>query len=143
MIAIEGLTSASRDPSLPHESRIAQLAHLEAVIEHASHVLPAQGPITVFIHHNTLHAFEDLPFHEALKKAAPVFGCQIYLTEDRYRDELQRGRIRLSELQEVLEQDLGEGVRQPIPGFETRLDLRLSMLLYPLRSGPTNELLWY
>jgi uncharacterized protein len=116
---------------------------LTAIIEHAAHLLPAQGPITVFIHHNTLHAFEDLPFHEALKKGAQIFGCQTYLTEDRYRDELRRGRVRFSELQEVLEQDLGEGARQPVPGFGTRLDLRLAMLQYPLRTGPTDELLWY
>ncbi len=34
------------------------LARLEEVIEHASHPLPAQGPITVFIDHNTLHGTE-------------------------------------------------------------------------------------
>ena len=46
-------------------------------------LLPAQGPINVFIHHNTLHAFEDLPFDEAVKKGAQLYGCQPYLTEDR------------------------------------------------------------
>ena len=39
-------------------------------------------------------SFEDLPFTEAVKRAARVFGCHPYLTEDRYRDELRRGRIR-------------------------------------------------
>src|SRR6185295_16963967 len=82
--------------------RRAVLAALSGVIEHASHLLPAQGPITVFIHHNTLHAFEELPFDEAVKKAAHVFGCHTYLSEDRYRAELGRGRIRFGELQEVL-----------------------------------------
>lgn len=53
----------------------ARLARLGEVIEQAAHLLPAQGPITVFIHHNTLHAFEDLLLHEAVKKAAWVFGC--------------------------------------------------------------------
>jgi uncharacterized protein YbcC (UPF0753/DUF2309 family) len=119
------------------------LAELAAAIEHGAHLLPQQGPITVFIHHNTLHALEDLPFHEALRKGSQVFGCQPYLGEDRYRDELLRGRIRFAELLEVLEEDLGDGAREPVPGFGTRMDLRLAMLQYPLRIGPTEELVWF
>ncbi len=119
------------------------LAHLNEAIEHAAHVLPAQGPITVFIHHNTLHGFEDLPFHEAVQKAARVFGCQPYLTEERYRDALGRGRIRFDSLRDVLEQDLGERAGDQVPCFGSRLGLRLEMLQYPLWTGPTAELVWY
>jgi uncharacterized protein len=119
------------------------LCRLQEVIRHASHVLPAQGPITVFVHHNTLHAFEDLPFHEAVKKGAQTFGCQPYLSEDRYRDALARGRIRYSELQEVVEQDLGTRAAEEIPCFGNRLALWMAMLQYPIRTGPTEELVWY
>src|SRR5690349_4537348 len=94
--------SAEEDPRDP------DLAQLKHAIDEAAHLLPAQGPITVFIHHNTLHAYEDLPFNEAVKKAAHVFGCQPYLSEDRYRQELVRGRIRFADLKEALEQDLGD-----------------------------------
>ncbi len=116
---------------------------LRRAIEHAAHLLPAQGPITVFIHHNTLHAFEDLPFDEAVKKGGQIFGCQPYRTEDRYRDDLRRGRIRFNELQDVLERDLTDRGGQAVGCFGTRYDLRLAMLQYPLRTGPTAELLWY
>src|SRR5579883_81636 len=136
-------TTTLHDSSHVGEAQGSRLLHLGEVIEHASHLLPAQGPITVFIHHNTLHAFEDLPFTEAVKKGASVFGCQPYLSEDRYREELRRGRIRFTDLQEVLEQDLGDRAGEKIPCFGTRLELRLAMLQYPLRSGPTDELVWY
>jgi hypothetical protein len=120
-----------------------RLSRLSALIEQASHLLPAQGPITVFIHHNTLHAFEHLPFTEAVEKAAKVYGFQPYLSEDRYRAALTRGRIRFDTLQQILEQNLGEGAGEPIPCFGTRLSLRLAMLQYPLQTGPTEELVWY
>ena len=58
------------------------------IIEHAAHLLPSQGPIRVFIHHNTLHAFEHLPFHEAVKRGGATYGCHPYLPEDRYREKL-------------------------------------------------------
>jgi uncharacterized protein len=117
--------------------------HLKETIEHVAHLLPAQGPITVFIHHNTLHAFEELPFEEAVKKGARVFGCHPYLPEDRYRAELSRGRIRCAELQAVLQEDLGTRAHEPILHLGSRLELRLAMLQYALHFGPTEELLWF
>src|SRR5437763_6120239 len=91
----------------PLESEHHHLDELHHAIEHAAHLLPAQGPITVFIHHNTLHAFEDLPFPEAVQEGARTFGCQPYLPEERYREELERGRIRFVDLPTVLREDVG------------------------------------
>ena len=54
-----------------------------------------------------------------------------------------RGRIRFAELKETLEHDLGDRAGEKIPCFGTRLDLRLAMLQNPLRTGPTDELVWY
>jgi uncharacterized protein YbcC (UPF0753/DUF2309 family) len=116
---------------------------LEDTIERAAHLLPSQGPITVFIHHNTLHAFEEMPFNEAVKRGAELFGCQPFLTEDRYRQELSRGRIRFGDLWDVLRDDLKETAEEKIVDLCSRLNLRLAMLQYPLRAGPTEELVWF
>src|SRR5262245_10739063 len=134
---------AGRDSRLSAEPPDSRLERLQHVIDHAAHLLPAQGPITVFIHHNTLHAFEDLPFTEAVKKGAKVFGCQPYLSEDRYRQELRRGRIRFDDLEAVLRQNLGTWTDEKIVRLCTRLELRLAMLQHPLRLGPTEELRWF
>ena len=45
---------------------------LTRVIDQLAHLLPAQGPISIFIHHNTLHAFEHLAFEEAVERAAEL-----------------------------------------------------------------------
>jgi uncharacterized protein len=136
-------TASGAPPRVEAEKQSHRLIHLNEVIERAAHHLPAQGPITVFIHHNTLHAFEHLPFHEAVKRGAQLFGCQPYLTEDRYREELSRGRIRFEKLKRVLARDLGAGADQEVPPFGSRLEVRLAMLQYPLRTGPTPELIWF
>ena len=67
---------------------------LARAIDRAAHLLPAQGPISIFIHHNTLHAFEHQPFEEAVERAAGELGREPYLSEDRYRAKLAAGRIR-------------------------------------------------
>lgn len=112
-------------------------------IEQASRMLPAQGPITVFIHHNTLHAFEELPFDQAVEHGAKVFGCEPYLAEHEYRNALMTGRIRPDDLLLVLEDDLGLRAVEGIARLVSRIDLRLAMLQYPLRTGPAEELLWF
>jgi uncharacterized protein YbcC (UPF0753/DUF2309 family) len=119
------------------------LARLRHAVGQAAHLLPAQGPITVFIHHNTLHAFEDLPFDEAVRRGAEVFGCQPYLSEDQFRDALGRGRIRFPDLRAVLEDDLGGRANDPVPPRDTRIGLRLAMLQNALPAGSANELRWF
>jgi uncharacterized protein YbcC (UPF0753/DUF2309 family) len=115
------------------------LGHL---IEHAAHLLPSQGPITVFVHHNTLHAFEDLPFDDAVKTGAATYGCQPYLPEDFYRGEVARGRITPGDLAAVLIEDLGEDADVLIGFMGTRYHLRLAMIEHPLRLGTDAELRW-
>lgn len=133
----------SNPPSAAGPPLSEQDARLREAVLHAAHLLPAQGPIGVFIHHNTLHAFEHLPFDEAVREGSRVFGCEPYLSEDRYRDELARGRILFSELGTVLRRDLGEKAEEPLHGLSSRLDIRLAMLEHPLRSGGGHELDWF
>src|SRR5438876_9832320 len=92
------------------------LDYLQRVIDHAAHLLPAQGPIGVFIHHNTLHAFENLSFDEAVQQAGRVFGCEPYLSETRYHRERAAGRILDDDLRAVLSDDLGDYGHETVPG---------------------------
>ena len=80
---------------------------LAGLIEEAAHLLPAQGPISIFIHHNTLHAFEHLPFEEGVEHAAERLGCEPFLSESRYRDKLGSGRILAADVGALLEEQLG------------------------------------
>lgn len=121
----------------------ARLAHLREVLDHAGHYLPAQGPISVFIHHNTLHAFEDMCFDDGVKAGAKLFGCQPYLSEDRYRECLARGRIRLDDLLVVLLDDLGDEADTLLGFLGTRFNFRLAMLQFPPRVAPAAELRWF
>ncbi|QDV34443.1 DUF2309 domain-containing protein [Tautonia plasticadhaerens] len=136
------------DASTPESRHLAGLgghgpAHdLAHQIEHAAHLLPSQGPITVFVHHNTLHAFEDLPFDEAVRRGAATYGCHPYLPEGSYRGEVARGRITPGDLAEALVDDLGEDADVLIGFMGTRYHLRLAMLEHPLRLGTDAELRW-
>lgn len=120
-----------------------RLGRLNEAVEQAAHLLPAQGPIGVFIHHNTLHAFEHLPFEEAVRRGGEVFGCRAFLPEARYREEMGKGRVRFSELRAVLREDLGRRADEPVTRLGTRYELRLAMLQHPLRGGTDAEVRWF
>jgi len=86
-------------------SKPACLDTLRRAVEHAAHLLPAQGPIGVFVHHNTLHAFEHLSFEEAVIQAAQLFGAEPYMSEAAYRAELAQGRIQLVDVDAILDRE--------------------------------------
>src|SRR5712691_5866227 len=96
---------------------------LGRVIDQLAHLLPAQGPISIFIHHNTLHAFEHLPFEEAVERAAERLGCEPFLEESRYRDKLASGRILARDVEALLDQQLGARGASDVAGVGCRRDL--------------------
>lgn len=121
---------------------VADQSHLRHQIEHAAHLLPSQGPITVFVHHNTIHAFEDLQFDEGVQKGGRIYGCNPYLTEERYRQEAANGRIRIEDISAALLDDLGDNADRLVGFLGTRFHLRQAMLQHTLRQAPSSELQW-
>ena len=75
---------------------------LQHDLHEAAHVLPAQGPIEVFIHHNTLHAYQALPFHQAVARAEDELQVTGYLSEAEFRAAYAQGRIGPDDLEWAL-----------------------------------------
>src|SRR5688500_1644445 len=57
----------------------------EEAIHELKHFLPAQAPLKDFIHHNTLHAFQNVSFFQALKQSSEIFGYKVFMSLDEYR----------------------------------------------------------
>lgn len=72
------------------------------VIHELKHYLPAQAPLKDFIHHNTLHAFQHLPFDMAIRQASEILGYNVSLSLEEYRSLYTAGRINMSVLEVVL-----------------------------------------
>jgi uncharacterized protein YbcC (UPF0753/DUF2309 family) len=116
---------------------------LREAIALAAELLPAQGPISLFIHHNTLHAFEGLPFEQAVVEAAALLGGEPFLAEERYREAIAAGRVQERDVRAVLEEALGASGSAPLgPGLPTRLLVRERLLLHGVRSASHSELDW-
>lgn len=75
---------------------------VKEAIQHIKHYLPAQAPLKDFIHHNTLHAFQNKPFHAGIQTASERFGYKVYLRLDEYRNLLQSGKISEQALQDAI-----------------------------------------
>lgn len=78
--------------------------HLVQLIHELEHYLPSQSPLKDFIHHNTLHAFQHLPFHQGLHAAQQLFGFQTYLTLDAFRNLYHKGEISAAILDRAIAQ---------------------------------------
>ena len=113
---------------------------LLGTINRLAHLLPAQGPISIFIHHNTLHAFEHLAFEEAVEHAATRLGREPYLAEARYREKLASGRIRPRDIEALLVEHLGTSAAENIAGLGARLDLWRAVVLHGIPAAAGHEL---
>lgn len=80
---------------------------LGEILHELRHFLPAQAPLKDFVHHNTLHAFQHLPFHQGLKQAKTQLGYQGYLPLESYRDLFRSGKIKGQLLKNLLEDHFG------------------------------------
>lgn len=71
------------------------------------HYLPTQGPLKDFVHHNTLHAFQNMKFYDAIFKASAIFGFQTTLSLTEYRDLYKINRITPEILAKVIKDRKG------------------------------------
>jgi uncharacterized protein len=111
---------------------------LGGLVEHLAHLLPIQGPIGVFVHHNTLHAFQHLPFEQAVIDASHLFGAEPYMSEAAYRAELARGRIHLEDIDAVLDSEPDATIFPRL----SRHSLRRAMMTPGVREFDAATILW-
>ncbi len=72
------------------------------------HYLPTQGPLKDFVHHNTLHAFQDMKFYDATFKASAIFGFQTTFSLKEYRDLYAIKRITPDILNRIIVETKGD-----------------------------------
>ncbi|MBX3125699.1 MAG: DUF2309 domain-containing protein [Polyangiaceae bacterium] len=123
-------------------------------MKHCAKVLPAQGPIGIFVHHNTLHAYEPLPFEQGVEEAARRYGAEPYWSLAGYRAALAQGRIAERDLEVELRRELGDAADEPLAFGVSRLELArllaveverepsLATFEWMLTEGRAEPLLW-
>src|SRR5215471_18971738 len=132
---------------MPMESgsspRTAAPSHpISRLLDRLAVLLPAQGPITIFIHHNPLHAFEHHTFEQAVVHAAERLGCEPFLSEGTYRAKLASGRILAADVEAVLRDELGARAADDVAGLGSRLDLWRAIVLHGIPAVAGDELSW-
>lgn len=109
------------------------------MLDHAAHYLPTQGPIGVFVHHNTLHAFQHQEFEPSVIEAANLFKAEPFLSEESYQNDRARGRILDEDIDDVLSREPDAEI---IPGKLTRRQLRRALLIPGVRRVNGLDIAW-
>ena len=121
--AVPSPARTASEPRTDPESLVA------GILGNVAHLLPEQAPLSFFVHHNTLHAFEDLPFQDAVVHASEVLGTQPFQTEQAFAEHLRSGRICEDDIRAVLApHDEVDGDAEVVPGGPTLAEFRLRRL---------------
>ncbi|WP_293679566.1 DUF2309 domain-containing protein [Thiolapillus sp.] len=120
---------------------------IRETVHHLSHVLPGQAPIRDFVHHNTLHGYQHLPFREALAASGQATGARGYLSDEDFRQLYGEGRITRDHLLQVIDEDEslkgGERLLQPEGCADIHhRDVYLLSLTVPLDPLEPGQLDW-
>jgi len=112
---------------------------MRLAIEEVGRLLPTQGPIDVFIHHNPLHEFEDRPFFEALEHAAELYRASPYLPLETYQEEFLNGRISRPDLRKALKENQKSKESEVT---EQRINIEVDSLIVASSLNRTSKIWW-
>ncbi|MES2646802.1 MAG: DUF2309 domain-containing protein [Bacteroidota bacterium] len=77
------------------------------ILHQLKHFLPTQTPLKDFIHHNSLHAFQNQKFYDAIFAASKIFGYQVTLQLSEFRQLYENGRINNEVLERIISSSKG------------------------------------
>jgi hypothetical protein len=135
--------------SAAHTQDLSPAERIAHCIEHLGHVLPSQASIRDFVHHNTLHGFQHLPFLEGLAAARRLTGAPAWLPEEDFRAFYRAGRIddtdlaaAMAELARMTKLDFAAVLATHAGRAITRGDVLRLSLLNDLAPLPLAQLRW-
>lgn len=115
-------------------------------LQHLDHVLPGQAPIHNFVHHNTLHGFQHLPFEQALCEFEALTGVSSYWPEAQFRDFYRQGRIDETDLAAAIARHFAGGEKAIVCKLNAsalqRADLYRLALLHDLSAISAEQWIW-